>query len=128
METLYHTLSYTKILQNIQFQNYFTLEKFNNKEFMSFDVSCIKCLNLFDSLEERKNFLSTSTLQKLAKNTFSGNNNGTNKTSIFQILNNCCTKFGARTLRTWLIQPLQDINLIQERLNLVESLVSRIDI
>ena len=125
LETLYHTLSYSKILQNIEFQNYFNLEKFNNKEFMSFDVSCIKCLNLFDSLEERKNFLSTSTLQKLAKNTFSGNNNGSNKTSVFQILNNCCTKFGARTLRTWLIQPLQEKKLIEERLNLVEALVSR---
>ena len=126
LETLYHTLSYTKILQNIEFQNYFTLEKFNNKEFMSFDISCIKCLNLFDNLEERKTFLSTSTLQKLAKNTFSENNNGINKTSIFQILNNCCTKFGARTLRIWLMQPLQNKNLIEERLNLVESLISRI--
>ena len=121
LELLNHTTNYTNILSFDVFHHFFSLSTFNNKEFMNFDLSCIKCLNLFDSMEESKNFLSINSITKLAKtgNLFS------KKTSIFSILNNCCTKFGARMLRNWLLQPLQDINKINERLDIVQGLNSR---
>ena len=121
LELLNHTVNYINILSFDAFHYYFTLSTFNNKEFMNFDLSCIKCLNLFDSMEESKNFLSINSITKLAKTS----NLYTKKTSIFSILNNCCTKFGARTLKNWLLQPLQDIKKINERLDIVEGLNSR---
>ena len=121
LELLNRTTNYINILSFEAFHHYFTLSTFNNKEFMNFDLSCIKCLNLFDSMEESKNFLSINSITKLAKTS----NLYTKKTSIFSILNNCCTKFGARMLRNWLLQPLQDINKINERLDIVQSLNSR---
>ena len=121
LELLNHTVNYINILSYDAFHYYFSLSTFNNKEFMNFDLSCIKCLNLFDSMEESKNFLNINSITKLAKtgNLFS------KKTSIFSILNNCCTKFGARLLKNWLLQPLQDIQKINERLDIVEGLNSR---
>jgi DNA mismatch repair protein MSH2 len=121
LELLNHTTNYINILSSEVFHHFFTLTTFNNKEFMNFDLSCIKCLNLFDSMEESKNFLSINSITKLAKTS----NLYSKKTSIFSILNNCCTKFGARMLRNWLLQPLQDINKINERLDIVEGLNSR---
>ena len=127
LEVLYYTVNYVKLLHHEAFQNFFTLEKLNNKEFMMFDISCVKCLNLFDNFEERKHFLNSSTLQKLAKNSLNSNSLSNNsKTSVFGILNQCCTKFGARTLRTWLMQPLQDKEKIEKRLNIVEALTSQV--
>lgn len=127
LEVLYYTVNYVKLLNHEAFQNFFTLEKLNNKEYMMFDISCVKCLNLFDNFEERKHFLNSSTLQKLAKNSLNSNSLSNNsKTSVFGILNQCCTKFGARTLRTWLMQPLQDKEKIEKRLNIVEALTSQV--
>ena len=125
LELLNHTVNYTNILSNETYHRFFTLSGFNNKEFMNFDLSCIKCLNLFDSMEESKNFLSVNTINKLAKTTLSTGNLFARKTSIFSILNNCCTKFGGRMLRNWIMQPLQDIKKINERLDIVQALNSR---
>ena len=121
LELLNHTINYINILSFEVFHHYFSLTTFNNKEFMNFDLSCIKCLNLFDSMEESKNFLSINSITKLAKT----GNLFAKKTSIFSILNNCCTKFGARMLKNWLLQPLQDIQKINERLDIVQGLNSR---
>ena len=125
LELLNHTVNYTNILSYETYHRFFTLSTFNNKEFMNFDLSCIKCLNLFDSIEESKNFLSINSITKLAKTTFSTSNLYSKKTSIFSILNSCCTKFGARMLRNWIMQPLQDIQKINERLDIVQALHSR---
>ena len=121
LELLNHTVNYINILSYEVFHRFFTLSTFNNKEYMNFDLSCIKCLNLFDSMEESKNFLSLNAISKLAK----VNNVYSKKTSIFSILNNCCTKFGGRILRNWIMQPLQDIKKINERLDIVQALNSR---
>ena len=121
LELLNHTINYINILSFEVFHHFFTLSSFNNKEFMNFDLSCIKCLNLFDSMEESKNFLSINSITKLAKTS----NLYSKKTSIFSILNNCCTKCGARLLKNWLLQPLQDIQKINERLDVVQGLNSR---
>ena len=60
-------------------------------------------------------------ITKLAK----ANNIYSKKTSVFSVLNNCCTKFGGRMLRNWLMQPLQDIQKINERLDIVQGLNSK---
>lgn len=125
LELLNHTVKYINILSYETYHRFFTLSTFNNKEFMNFDLSCIKCLNLFDSMEESKNFLCVNTINKLAKTTLSNGNLFSKKTSIFSILNNCCTKFGGRMLRHWIMQPLQDIKKINERLDIVQALNSR---
>ena len=125
LELLNHTVNYINILSLEVYHRFFILLKFNNKEFMNFDLSCIKCLNLFDSMEESKNFLSVNNIKKLAKTTLSSGNLYSKKTSIFSVLNNCCTKFGGRMLRNWIMQPLQDIQQINERLDIVQALNSR---
>ena len=125
LELLNHTVNYTNILMHETYHRFFTMSTFNNKEFMNFDLSCIKCLNLFDSMEESKNFLCVNNITKLAKTALSAGNAYSKKTSIFSILNSCCTKFGARMLRNWLMQPLQDIKKINERLDIVQGLNSR---
>ena len=88
---------------------------------MSLDSSCVKCLNLFDEDDGRNKFLD-NTIKKLSKNYIGINN----KTSLYAVLNNCCTKFGSRILKTWILQPLQDINKINERLNIVELFIKNV--
>lgn len=39
--------------------------------------------------------------------------------SLFSILNVCCTSMGPRTLKSWLSQPLTDLQVLKERLNIV---------
>lgn len=48
--------------------------------------------------------------------------------SVLGVLDNCCTPQGHRMLEQWLKQPLKDINLINERLDIVESLVNNTEI
>ena len=43
--------------------------------------------------------------------------------SLLSVLNHCCTKMGSRMLETWIRQPLTNKEKIEERLNIVESLV-----
>ncbi|XP_071051016.1 DNA mismatch repair protein Msh2 isoform X2 [Onthophagus taurus] len=43
--------------------------------------------------------------------------------SIFDVLDNCSTAQGRRLLEQWIKQPLRDINIINERLEVVEALV-----
>ena len=69
IDLLNHTVNYTNILSYETFHSFFSLFTFNNKEFMNFDFSCIKCLNLFDSMEESKNFLGLNAITN-GKNNF----------------------------------------------------------
>ena len=120
LETLYYTITFTRLLNYDEFSEIFILKKYNNSDYMNFDISCIKCLNLFDDFTDRNNIFNISNFKK---NSFSSSNN---KNSVFSLLNNCNTKFGSRMLKTWLLQPLQDRNEILKRLNIVEALNSRI--
>ena len=125
LELLHYTVNFTNILSNETYHHFFVLTTFNNKEYMNFDLSCIKCLNLFDTMEESKNFIFVNSISKLAKTTLSMGNIYSRRTSVFSILNNCCTKFGGRMLSNWIMQPLQDIQKINERLDIVQALSSR---
>jgi DNA mismatch repair protein MSH2 len=124
VNTLHGTIGFTRILQYESFQNKFLLEKYNLNECMSFDVTCVKCLNLFDSLEDKK-VLMSGNLSRITLGANSNNSNA-NRTSVYSILNTCCTKFGSRMLRSWLIQPLQNVDDINTRLNIVELLLSSV--
>lgn len=48
--------------------------------------------------------------------------------SLIGILNNCITPQGRRLLEQWIKQPQKDFNLIQERLDIVESLVNNSEV
>jgi DNA mismatch repair protein MSH2 len=114
--TLYSVLNYSRILQFSQFLNRFHLIKYNHNEFMSLDMTCIKCLNVFDNLDDKKSMYT----QKYTKTP----NENKSRNSVFSILNQCSTKFGSRMLKSWLLQPLQDLEEINIRLNIVEMFVS----
>lgn len=51
-------------------------------------------------------------------------NSDNNYASLYHLLNHTKTRSGSRTLIRWLRQPLTDINEINKRLNLVESLLN----
>ncbi|BFZ02121.1 hypothetical protein BsWGS_05160 [Bradybaena similaris] len=65
--------------------------------------------------------LSGRTLHSLE--VFSNSCDGTEKGSLFWVLNHTCTKFGARLLRKWLTKPLLVVEEIQARLDAVQELV-----
>ena len=48
---------------------------------------------------------------------------GRREGSLFSVLDRTCTALGARTLRTWLAQPLLDISRIEARLDAVDALI-----
>lgn len=48
----------------------------------------------------------------------------TKYSSLLGVLNKCFTKVGTRTLRSAILQPLYDVQLIEERLNCVTELVN----
>lgn len=125
MELLTHTVTYIKMLYCEVFHKYFTLDEFDIKEYMHFDLSCVKFLNLFDVFEKSENVFSVNTVTRFPKSTVINGNLVSKKESVFTILNKCCTKFGGRVLHNWLMQPLQDIKKINERLDLVQALKSK---
>ena len=43
--------------------------------------------------------------------------------SLIEFLNKCCTSFGKRLMKNWILNPLNDVNLINERLNVVDELI-----
>lgn len=57
-------------------------------------------------------------------NSFDGGDQGT----LFRLLNRCITPFGKRQLRNWLCHPLQDVNLINARLDAVDTLNSNYEL
>ena len=43
--------------------------------------------------------------------------------SLIEFLNKCCTSFGKRLMKNWILNPLNDVDLINERLNVVDELI-----
>jgi DNA mismatch repair protein MSH2 len=117
LDTLNAIIEVTRLLQYEQYRNKFKLLKYKGNEYMGIDINCIKNLNIIDNLEDKKSIH----LQKLNR---VKTQNINLKTSVYGILNVCCTKFGSRMLRSWILQPLQDIDEIGIRLDVVELFLS----
>ena len=121
IELLNYTVTFTKILTYDIFNKIFTLETFDIKEFMNFDLDCVKFLNIFDCMEKPINGFNVNSVTKFAKTTIINGNLTFKKASVFSVLNNCSTKCGERLLRQWLLKPLQDIEKINKRLDLIQG-------
>ncbi|KAF6778148.1 hypothetical protein AHF37_02101 [Paragonimus kellicotti] len=78
----------------------FSLHLFNLDNFVRLDSAATRALHLLPGPDDKHRYQ-----------------------SVFGVLNNCRTPQGQRLLGQWLRQPLTDINKIDERLDLVESLV-----
>ncbi|KAF0754140.1 Uncharacterized protein FWK35_00019612, partial [Aphis craccivora] len=63
-----------------------------------------------------------------ALNLFSNSGTMSKNDSILGIFNKCRSPHGQRLLTQWIRQPLRDLNKINERLNIVETLVTDTDI
>ena len=118
---------FLELQKNIEFHNRFTLEKFSNKEFMTIDIICINSLNLIDEAvlgrdHSKSGFFAANILSTESDKSSLNRNNqdARRKESVFAILNRCCSKAGVRLLRSWILQPLQDIEEINKRLNITE--------
>merc|ERR1712194_701433 len=77
---------------------------------MKLDLAAINALSIFPRLSEFKKGL------ELENDTLIG------------VLDRCKTAIGSRLLRNWVQQPLQDINMIESRQNVVEMLISENEI
>ncbi|XVF88507.1 hypothetical protein PTKIN_Ptkin19aG0056500 [Pterospermum kingtungense] len=59
---------------------------------------------------------------------FSNNADGGSSGTLYKYLNNCVTSSGRRLLRSWICHPLKDVDSINNRLNVVEELMSHSEI
>ncbi|XP_049817056.1 uncharacterized protein LOC109604910 [Aethina tumida] len=73
---------------------------------------------------EGYSFIDVATADRLELLTSSQPGQATKYSSLLGVLNKCFTKVGTRTLRSAILQPLYDVQLIEERLNCVTELVN----
>lgn len=101
---------YMCVLQRIVEDNtnhgVFGIELLDVCDFMKLDMNAIVALNIAPR---------TELLTKAAKE---------RDTCILSLLDNCKTKMGPKCLRRWVLQPLVDRSRIEQRLDLVEFLVT----
>ncbi|XP_034934485.1 DNA mismatch repair protein Msh2 [Chelonus insularis] len=90
--------------------NQYKIEDLKQTNYMKLDSSVVRALNIDPSPEYKL-----------------GNNRGA-PTSIFELLDKCRTPQGHRLLTLWIKQPLQDLSLITERLDIVEFFVNNSEI
>ncbi len=131
LECFSSLVDFIELQKNLEFHNRFILEKLNIKEFMTIDMICINSLNLIDEYilssnsDSKNGFFAaniiTTTSEKISLNR--NNENSNRKNSVFSILNRCSTKAGVRLLRSWIIQPLQNLYEINKRLNITELFI-----
>lgn len=112
-----------------ELHNTFEIQKFNSAEFMTLDIICIKSLNLIDEVDGSGNDTKSDFFRKKITSTDLDKTNKINfdvrkKQSVFKIINRCYTKSGVRLLKNWILQPLQEIDEIKKRLEIVELFVS----
>lgn len=102
MGSLQAVIKYLNLANDDQNFNQFKLTTLDINRYVRLDSAAINALNLLPKLGE------TSA--------------GSNKYhSVYGVLSNCSTAQGRRLLDQWLKQPLRDINLIEERLEIVET-------
>lgn len=125
-------ISLTNLITGLYFnnfyKNYFYLIPFENKQSMSIDLSTLTSLNIinctldnsFNNDGNISNIMETKNLfDKRVKN-FINNQ----KDSVYDILNVCSTSMGSRKLKQLMLNPLQDINEINKRLDFLEFFLS----
>ncbi|XP_045535961.1 DNA mismatch repair protein Msh2 [Papilio machaon] len=104
MSSLAAAIRYTTLLnENTNFGR-FHLTTITTAGFLHLDAAALTALNVFPELGD----ISHSPTR-----------------SIYGLLDRCRTQHGKRLLAQWLRQPLRDINLINERLDIVQVLMER---
>ncbi|KAK3728065.1 hypothetical protein RRG08_022116 [Elysia crispata] len=83
----------------------------------------LKLTQSFKRFSERSRFMYLSSQCLYNLEVFQNSCDGSEKGSLFWMLDNTKTKFGSRLLRKWLNQPLLDYKEIQGRLDAVEELI-----
>ncbi|XP_050523143.1 DNA mismatch repair protein Msh2 [Daktulosphaira vitifoliae] len=98
-------IKYLELSSDSDNLNQFTVENLNYDKFVHLDSAGVEALNLIPT-----------------PGTISKND------SILGILDKCRTPHGHRLLTQWIKQPLRDLNKINERLDIVESLINDTDV
>ncbi len=93
-------LSYLEETQKRAMMNITRIEVEKNKNIMHIDVNTRRNLELVESMKDRKT-----------------------KGSLYWVLNRTKTSMGARMLRQWVEQPLQNEQMINERLDAIDELM-----
>ncbi|MBR0378835.1 MAG: DNA mismatch repair protein MutS [Lachnospiraceae bacterium] len=92
-------LSYLFETQKTDLSHITCIRPYHTEEFMMLDGSSMRNLELIETLREKEK-----------------------RGSLFWVLDKTRTAMGARMLRTWIEQPLLDVNAIQARLDAIEAL------
>ena len=92
-------LSYLFETQKTDLAHISCIRPYHTEEFMVLDGSSMRNLELVETLREKEK-----------------------RGSLFWVLDKTRTAMGARMLRTWIEQPLLDVNAIQARLDAIEAL------
>nr|XP_026489789.1 DNA mismatch repair protein Msh2 [Vanessa tameamea] len=103
MTSLAATIKYTSLLDDNTNFGRFQLTTIQPDCFLHMDAAALKALNVFPEL---------------------GDTNHAPSRSLYGLLDRCRTQHGKRLLAQWLRQPLRDINLINERQDIVELLMN----
>lgn len=97
-------LKYLETVQDESNLNKFSIKTLNLNRFVHMDTAAVRALNLFPS---------PGTIY-----------NSSNKNqSVLGVLDRCKTNQGKKLLRQWIKQPLKNIEIIKERLDILECLV-----
>ncbi|XP_060801503.1 DNA mismatch repair protein Msh2 [Amyelois transitella] len=103
MTSLAAAVKYMSLLSDNTNFGRFRINTIQSDCFLHLDAAALSALNVFPEL---------------------GDNSHSPSRSLFGLLDRCRTQHGKRLLAQWLRQPLRDINLINERLDIVELLVN----
>ncbi|KAB0801844.1 hypothetical protein PPYR_04030 [Photinus pyralis] len=105
MSCLQAGIKYLNLAAEESNYNQFKISIYTADRFVRLDSAAISALNLFP------------------KSQSSYNNKTAVHGSLLGVLDKCCTAQGRRLLAKWVKQPLRDINVINERLEVVETLL-----
>jgi len=96
-------ISYLKETQKHALSNIIKLQFVENDEFLKLDINAIKNLELIKTQKDGKRY-----------------------GSLLWVIDKTCTNMGARTLNSWVLSPLKDIDKINNRLDGVETLFENV--